>query len=208
MALFDKIIVFRQTGVEDWQINNLLDTVVEFLEFCGLRDKIAIQYVNQTINLEKYRVTDEADKWQGYLNGLDIIHDFARFTPRYFYQFAGILLVNDRFFSIEKKRFSAGGLALQQNYVMIVHGYDSKYEMRDSKYAMRITSLHELGHIFNTQPKERTETVMFYNVHKHCANESCVMHPTRFPPDGIPIENLFCSVCQRYLKLFLEKNFE
>src|SRR3989338_2996603 len=120
MALFDKIIVFRQTGEEDWQLNYLLDTVGEFLEMCDVRNKITIKFVNQSVNLEKYRVTDENDMWKNYLNGFDIIYAFARFVPRYFYEFASILLVKDRFFSVEKERFAADGLALLQSSVMVV----------------------------------------------------------------------------------------
>lgn len=200
MAPFDKIIVFRQTGVEDWQLNYLLDTVVEFLEMCDLRDKIAIQFVNQTITLEKYRVTDENDGWKNYLNGFDIIYAFGRFVPRYFYEFASILLVKDRFFSVEKERFAANGLALLQSSVMVVHGSDSKYNLR-------ISTLHELGHIFKTQPEERTEQVMFFGVTKHCANKDCGMYGDEISLEDPSNSRFFCAVCQRYLKLFLEKNF-
>ena len=207
MALFDKMVVFRQKGITDPQLNHLLSAVIEFLDMCGLGEKISVKWVSETINLSKYVLRDKNDRWNGYLDGQKIYPDFAKFVVRHFDNALGILFIKYGVFSIEEgQRFFINGLAPQDNPVILVYGEDVN---RPSwRHGIRMTVWHELGHVFDTQPEERTEDFeITRGRYKHCVSKDCVMQSSVIPPGNASRNNFFCAVCQRYLKLFLEKNF-
>lgn len=209
MALFEQIVVFRQTGVGDSEFNSVLSAVIEFLEFCSLSDKVVVKWVKEKLNLNKYVVKDENDQWSGCLDGIKMYPIFAEFVARYFDKALGILLSKDLVFSLEKtgQRYLIRGFASRDHQMILVCGFDTNCSPRE--HEIRMTTWHELGHVFDILPTERTESfVITHGEHKHCVDENCVMHVEIIPSEGTPVNKLLCDICQRYLKLFLQNNFE